>query len=137
LKNRPECDAIISDFVGRDAAADAELEPAAAELVEHADLFEEAQRVMQRQRVDQRPEAQAPRALRHCGEKDAGSRRHAERRRMMLGQVIAADAEPVIGLDQRQPVLVKLAERLGPAVEMVEDADLHHAVPSGVPCGKS
>src|ERR1700722_5557116 len=40
----------------RDAAADANLEPAAAQMVEHADLFGQTQRRIDRQQIDQWPE---------------------------------------------------------------------------------
>ncbi len=40
-------DAVIAHLVGRDAAADAELEPSAAHLVEHADLVDQAQRMIE------------------------------------------------------------------------------------------
>ncbi len=45
-------DAVVADFVGRDAAADAELEPSAAQLVEHADLVDQAQRMIEVDRID-------------------------------------------------------------------------------------
>ena len=118
-------DAVVGDLVRRDPAADAQLQPAAAHLVEHADLLGDAQGMVQRQRVDQRPEAQPARALRHRREEHAGRGRHAERRGVVLGQVIAAQAQPVVGLDQLQPVLVVLAQRHRAEVEMIEDAELH------------
>ena len=49
-----------------------ELEASAAQLVEHADLLDQPQRMVQRQRVDQRAEAQVPRALGHRGEENLG-----------------------------------------------------------------
>ena len=98
----------------RDALADAELEPPAAHLVEHADFFGEPQRMIERERVDERPEAEPLRPLRDGGEEDARRGRHAERRRVMLGEVIGVEAARVIGLDQLQPLLVLTAERLPP-----------------------
>src|SRR5262245_57462492 len=47
------------------AAAHADLQPAVAQVVEHADLFDQAERMVERQHVDARAEAQAPRALGH------------------------------------------------------------------------
>jgi hypothetical protein len=43
----------------RDPPPEAEVEASAAEMVEHADLLGEAQRVVHRHRVDQRAEPQA------------------------------------------------------------------------------
>ena len=51
------------------AAADADLEPPVAQVVEHADLFDQAERVMQRKHVDARAESQARRALGHAARK--------------------------------------------------------------------
>ena len=48
-----------SQLERRDAAADADLEPAVAQMVEHADLLDEAQRRVERQQIDQRPEVDA------------------------------------------------------------------------------
>ena len=62
-------DAVIAELDRRDAAADAELEPAAAHLVEHADLFGQPQRMIERKHIDQRPEAQPLGALRDRGER--------------------------------------------------------------------
>ena len=49
----------------RHAAADAEFEPAVAHLIEHADFFDQPDRMIERQQIDQRPEPQRLRALRH------------------------------------------------------------------------
>jgi hypothetical protein len=81
--------------------------------------------MVQRQRVDQRPEAKVSRALRHRGEEHARRRRHAERRGVMLGQVIGMEAGPVIGLDDLQPLLVVLCQRHVVAVEVIENAEFH------------
>ena len=48
---------------------------------------------------------------------------------MVLGQMVAAHADPIVGLDQLQPVLVMLAQRHRAEVEMVEDAELHMPTP--------
>src|SRR5882672_1750875 len=87
--------------------------------------------MIERQRVDQRPETQPARALRDRGEKDARRRGEAERRRMMLGDVIGVEAEPVVGFDDLQPGLVVVTKREIVAVEMIEDAELHSTKPQG------
>src|SRR5262249_37335691 len=60
---------VVNELLRHRAAAEADLEPPAAQLIEHADLLDHPQRVIERQRVDQRTEAQPPRALRDSGEK--------------------------------------------------------------------
>ncbi len=98
--------AIYRQLDRRGAAAEAELQPAAADLVEHADFLEQAQRMIERQHEDHRPEAQPPRALRQGGEKDVGRRRHAERCRVMLGQMIGVEAGAIVGFGDLEAVLV-------------------------------
>ncbi len=57
-------DAEIIELMWRGAAADADLEASAAEVIEHADLFGEPERVMRGQHIDQRAQTNPPRALR-------------------------------------------------------------------------
>ena len=47
-------DAEIFELDGRGATAEAHLEATVAQLIEHADLLDQPQRMMQRQRIDQR-----------------------------------------------------------------------------------
>ena len=117
-------DAEIGELVRRAAAPDAELEPAARHLVEHADFFQEAQRIDQRQRVDQRADAQPFGALRDRGEKHAGRTGCAERRRMVLGDQVGVKTFAVVHLGQPQPVLVMLRERQVAAIDVIEDTEL-------------
>ena len=126
-------DAEIGNLEGRDALADADLEPAAAHLVEHADLFDQAQRIVKRQGIDQRAEAQSLGALRHRREEYARRRRHAERRRVVLRQVIGVEAGAVIRLDQLQAALIERAERLVAPVEMIENAEVELHGPPPLP----
>ncbi len=65
-------DAEILQLVRRGAAADADVEPAFAEMVEHAYFFRKPQRVMGGQDIDQRAQAETPGALRRGGEEYAG-----------------------------------------------------------------
>ncbi len=89
----------------RYAASDADFEPPARHVVEHADLFDQAQRAIERQQVDQRAQPEIARSLGRGGQKQIWRRRHPERRRMMLGNVVAPDARLLVGLDQPQPLL--------------------------------
>ena len=109
------------------AAPDAELEAPAGKLVEHADLFEQADRMMQRQEIDQRAELDGRGPLRHRGEEHRGRRGHPEVGRVVLGQVVAVEAEPLVKLDQPQPGGVLLADRTPIGVDMVEHPEAHPA----------
>ena len=95
-----EVDAVEPDLDRRDAAPDPVQKPPAAHLVEHADLVDQPQRVIERQQVDHRAEAQLFRPLRDGREKDAGRRCVAERRVVVLGEVIAVKTGAVVRLDE-------------------------------------
>ncbi len=51
---------------------------------------------------------------------------------MMLGEVIAVDSGAIIGLRQRQPIGVKLAERHAGMVHVIENAEFHECFPEHV-----
>ena len=107
----------------RRAAAQTNFKPSAADLVEHANLLDQAQRMIERQHKHHRPEAEPPRALRQCGKKDVGRRRHAQRCRVMLCQVIAVETGAIVGFGDLEAVLVVIGKRRPGAIEMVEDAE--------------
>jgi hypothetical protein len=104
-----------------------EVEAAAREMVQHAHLLDQPERIVEGQAVDARPEADAARALRRGGEEDAGHGREAERRRVMLGEVIRIEARRVVLLEQPQAALVVLGHGHVTPVEMVEDSQIHGA----------
>ena len=101
-------DPITLMFEQRAAAAHADHEAAAAEMVEHADFFVKPQRVIQRQHIKQRPKPDFAGALDGGGQKNARARGHAERRRMVFGQMIAGEsrrarsARPAAGARSRK-----------------------------------
>src|SRR5262249_24724045 len=68
-----------------------------------------------------------PRSWRGRGQEDAGHRRQAERRGVVLGQVIGGEAGIVVLLEQPEAALVELVERHFPLVEMVEDSHVHRS----------
>src|SRR5436190_3688455 len=107
------------------AAAHPDLEPAAAEMIQHADLFGEPQRVVGRQDINQCAEAKTPGALRRGGEKYTGRWREVKRRRMMLAHVISAKSGLVVELDQLQAIFVLFGKRRKPTVVLIEYAELH------------
>src|SRR5262249_45833097 len=77
---------------------DAKLQASTAEMIEQADLLIQAQRVMQREYVDQRAESNALGALSYCSEEHTRTGDRAERRRVVFGNVIN-----VISLCFKQP----------------------------------
>src|SRR3954468_15172036 len=83
--------------------------------------------MMHRQHIDQCTEPDAAGALRHRRAGHAWRRRGVERCRMMLARMISAKAGAVVELDQREPLLVLLGERIRTAVVLIEYAKLHRA----------
>jgi hypothetical protein len=117
--------AVVFDLDRHGAAPEADLEPAAAQVVEHADFLDQAQRMVQRHRPDEWAEAQPAGALGDGGQEHAGRGRHAERRRMVLGEVVGVEPRALVGLRNLEAILVKVRQRTAIAVEMVEDAEFH------------
>src|SRR5439155_231607 len=102
---------ISQGFDGRDAATHAKLEPAARELVEHADFVVEAVRVIPGQAEDERTQAQAFRALDHRREQHARRGVDRERRALVLGEQVGVKAGAVGRGCKLELVLVHLAGR--------------------------
>src|SRR6202042_3338889 len=101
VKHRPglrKVERVVRGLEWRPAAADAELEPSAAQLIEHADFFDQPQRMIERQQINQRAEAQFCGALRQRGEENSRRRRATDRRAVMLGEVIAVKTGTIISL---------------------------------------
>jgi hypothetical protein len=117
------------DLHRRHPRADAELQPPAAEVVEHADLVDQPQRVVERQAVDERPEPQRPRPLRRRREEDARRRRVAQGCAVVLGEVVGVEPSALVALEQLQPLLELLPDRQPRLVDVVEDPELHAAPP--------
>src|SRR6516162_3289847 len=124
-----EIDAVGVELHRRDAAPHADVEAAAAEVIEHAQLLQQPQRMVERQQIEQRAEADAPRFTRGGGQKYARRRRHRQRRRVMLGEMIAVEAGGLGRLQQGEPILVGLLQRLAARVDVIEDAELHASFP--------
>src|SRR5271170_1019261 len=81
--------------------------------------------MIERQEVDHRSEPQLPSALRHRGQKQTRRRRIAERRVVVLGQMVAIEPAAVVRLDQPQPILEVPGQRLPAVVQMVENPKTH------------
>ncbi len=80
--------------------------------------------MIHRRNVEQWAETQPLGPLRYRGKKDAGRRRHAERRRMMFRDMIGAKARAIVLFDELEPGLEKIGKRNVVVVEMIENAEL-------------
>src|SRR5216684_238110 len=115
---------INQGFDGRNAATHAELEPAARELVEHADFVVEAVRVVPGQAERQGPGPQAARALEHRREQHARRRVDRERGALVLGEHVGVKAGAVCRGCKLELVRVHLARRALRSFDPVENAAL-------------
>ena len=77
-----------TQLVGRDAAADADLGPAVAQMIEDGDLLDHAQRRVQRQQIDHRAHANAFGRARDGAQENSRRRHRVRRRHVMLGEVV-------------------------------------------------
>ena len=122
------------------ATADADFEPAAAQVIEHADLLDQPQRMVQRQHVHARAEAHACRALRHGAEEHVLRGRQAvDGRRVVLGEVIGVEPGAVERFDLQQALAVDLIQpQAGHRLDVIEDAEREaHTTPSVLSCARS
>ena len=120
-----EIERVIRGLERRHAAADPELESSAAHLIEHADFLDQPQRMIERQQIDHRAEAEPGGALRQCRKENAGRRRAAERRAMMFGEVIGVKARAIISLGELEPPGEQLTVRHACIVQVIEHAEFH------------
>ena len=101
-------DAVIIELERRHAAADADLQPAMAHVVENADLLDQPQRRVERQQVAQHAEPHPLRQPRDGTEIDAGHRHQVERRGVVLGDVEAVERTGFVARDEVGEPLVEL-----------------------------
>ena len=118
---------VIFHLVGRYAAADADIEPAVAEMIEHADFLDQPQRRIKRQQIDERPEAHPLYRARYSAEIDAGYGHHVQRGSVMLGNVQAINAGRFGGFHKFQPFIKQFRQRPLAMLDMVKQSDLHNA----------
>src|ERR1700688_3538558 len=83
----------------------------------------------QGQDVDQRAETKTRGALGDGRQQHARRRRHAKRRRVMLGDMIGVEAAAVVDLGQFEPAFVELSEARTATVDVVEDSEFHLLFP--------
>ena len=98
-------------------------------MVEHADLLNQAERGIKRQKIGQRPKPDIRRRLRHGPEEYSGDRHHVQRRRVMFGDVIAVKPQTVGGGDVFHPLCELLRKRAARFVDMIEYTEFHLSAP--------
>jgi hypothetical protein len=112
---------------GGDAPPHAVLDAPVAQVVEHAQLLDHPEGVVERQDLHERAETDRARDL--CGGRQEHLlvRRHAQVGAVVFGEVVGVEAGLVGDLDEVEPVSEQLAG-VGPrnALDVVEDAELHH-----------
>src|SRR5207249_4243902 len=118
-------DLVIAELERRDAAADADVEPPVAEMIEDADLLREPQRRIEWQEIDQRAEPDALRGARERAEIDARHRHEIERGRVMLGDMQGVDAGLVGGGRESEALVERHRHRPISALDVIEDPDSH------------
>ena len=107
-----------------DPLAEPELEASLAEMIEHADLFHQPQRVVEGQQVDQRAQTDPRRPLRRSGEEDVDARRRVERDHVVLGLVVPPEPGLLGPLDETEPVVVQPVQRhVTGVLKLVEHAE--------------
>lgn len=77
-------------------------------MVHHADFFDEPQRVVEREEIDKRSQANMLGALCYGGEKQRGRGCHAEGRGVVLREVVPDETSGVGCLQELQPLLIEL-----------------------------
>lgn len=108
------------------SSADADPEPPVAQVVHHGDFFQQPDRVMQGEHIDQRAEEQPLGTLRNGGQVDGLVGRQAQGRVMVLGDVVAVKTGPLCLRHPIEPVSILLVQGDIPStLQMVEDAKLH------------
>ena len=113
------------------AATDAEVQPAAAQDVEHGEVFGLAQRVFERQQADGGAESDAQRFARHRGEENLRAGADAERVEMFFAEPQRIETEP-FGQHadvQRILVVLNLVLLVAEEVEQREQAEFHGGPP--------
>src|SRR3982074_2177726 len=83
----------------------------------------------QGQDVDERPEAQPLGALGDGRQQHAGHAGHAERRRVMLGDMIGVETAAIVDLGKLEPALIEFGKAGVATVDVIEDSEFHGFIP--------
>ena len=115
-------------FYRGDATADTNLEAAVRKLVDHADFFEQAERVIERKEIHQRAELELLRLAGGRSKEDGLRWRLAERFLVVFSEVVAVEAQ-FIGTGEQFKPFVELAGEgnVIATLHVVEDPKSHSA----------
>ena len=131
-------DLVIFQLERRYSAADAHFEATMAQVIEHADLLDQAQRRVEREQIDQRTEPHVPGRAGDRAEIDARNRNHVEGRGVMLRNVQAVDPRIVSRAGEREPLVEQRGERTVAVLDVIKQSDLHDLsgfpAPEPLPC---
>jgi hypothetical protein len=123
-------DLVVAELERRHAAADTDLEPAVAEVIEDDDLLGEPQWRIERQQINQRPEPYALGRACDRAEIDARHWHQVERRCVMLGDMQAPDAGLVGGGGEAQPLIERGRHRPLGEFDVIENSNFHFLLDS-------
>ena len=121
-----------------DAATNAHVQSARGQVVQHADLLDQPHRVIQRQDVHHGADPQSRRRLRQRRQEHVRRRRHIQRGEVVLGNVVADEAQLLGFLEQLDLLLELPVERNArPTLEVIPDAEVdahrQQAMPAACP----
>ena len=96
-----------------------------AHLIEHAQIFEQAQRLIKWQQPCERTQSQPLGMLRHRAQEQIGRGRRRQRRAVVFGQHIGIEPEAIGTLKYPQPLIVGSGEATARFIEPVEQGKPH------------
>ena len=97
-------------------------------MVQHADFFDQAQRDIQRDEINQGTDADAGCGLRQRRQENTGRRRRAQGRAVVLRQVVAPETRGFRCLGYSDPLRVGPAQRLGAHIQVVENTEFYRHI---------
>ncbi len=109
----------------RHAAADTDLEPASAQVIEDADFLDQSQWRIERQEINERAKVHAPGSACDGAEPNSRHRNSVERRGVMFGDVVAIKAGLIGRRDEAQTLIELRGQGTIVAVDVVEEAKFH------------
>ncbi len=124
---RLEVDAELVELVLLIATAETEHGPAIAQLIEHRDIFQHAQRLIERRNDDRRAKPDALRQARHVGRHGHGRRAEAVVREVVLREPGDVEADLLCEPDLIRALGIDLARRLGGIALRIEaeESEMH------------
>ena len=107
--------------------SDPDFQAAIAHMIEHANFTDQSQRMIQRQQIHQRPQTNAFGMLDGRSEEDPRRRRHAQRRGVVFGQMVAVKAGFISHLEESQAPVIQLTQRVRSAFQVIKNSKIYSA----------